>query len=570
MTSSPEGEKYGLRWFLPIFRRDRTVFGHVLVASFAIQLLALATPILFQVIIDKVLVHSSEATLILAVVGLVIVGLFEVILLQLRAYGLAFAKSRFDVDLGRRVFRHLMSLPLSHFDTTAIGQTTARVREADRIGEFFCGHGATAVMDLIVTLVCIAVLLVYSASLTLIVLAVIPAYAGVVVLGHSRLRRRNHARFQADATCEQLLVESIVGSQTIKAAAIEEYQQSDWERKRIVAAQTWLRARILGSFMANMIMYIGRLATALILFFGASLVIARELSIGELVAFHMIAGLAINPILRLSRVWQEWQHFRESIARLGDIISTPSEEELPHTIPSEPIRGSIGLADVTFRYHADGPAVLEGVSIEIRESQVVGIVGASGSGKSTIVKLVQGHYEVHAGLVTIDGMDVRAIPKGWLRQQMGVVLQESILFQRTIHENIALGSPFLPRDKVIEVAKLAHAHDFISALPDGYDTILSERGADLSGGQRQRIAIARSLANNPRILILDEALSAVDRETERLIRNNLREIVRDRTVIIISHRLETLESCDRVYRIVNGKVEEMDSYGELMVRKAGA
>ncbi len=560
---------FGLRWFLSSIWRYRKPLSHVLVASFFIQLFALVTPLFFQIVIDKVLVHKGMSTLTVIVIGLAGIGVFEVTLQYLRSYALSHTTSRIDVELGSSLFDHLLRLPLSYFETRAAGQTVARVRELETIRSFLTGQGLSSGIDLLFTFVFVAVLLAYSTTLTAIVLLSIPFYLAIAMLIRPLLREKVNERFNTGAASQQFLVEAIVGIHTLKAAAVEPSLRNQWEEKLAAYVKTSFQAVMLSSLGQNAIQFVSKATTALVLFFGAVAVINGELTVGGLIAFNMIMGQVTAPILRLSQLWQDFQQVQISVQRLGDILnSAPESQRLAHAnLP--PARGAIKLSNVVFRYHPNGPETLKGIDLDIPAGQVLGIVGPSGSGKSTLTKLIQRLYRPERGQILIDGLDIGQIDTAWLRRQTGVVLQESTLFNRSIHDNIALASPAMPRTHVIAVARLAGADEFISRLPLGYDTRIEERGANLSGGQRQRIAIARALATQPRILILDEATSALDYESESSIQTNMRQIVHGRTVIIIAHRLAAVRNCDRIIAIEDGRITEDGTHGDLVGRSGG-
>ncbi|MBV8240697.1 MAG: type I secretion system permease/ATPase, partial [Hyphomicrobiales bacterium] len=528
---------FGFRWFWPSILRYRRPLAHVLVASLFVQLFALATPIFFQLIVDKVLVHKGLSTLVVLVLGMVTLGLFETLLQFLRSYTLSHTTNRIDVELGRRLFHHLFRLPLSYFETRAAGQTVARMRELETIRSFLTGQGLTSLIDLVFTLVFIGVMFIYSVWLTLIVLASIPVYVGIATMIRPVLRQQINEKFNRGARSQQFLVESIVGAQTLKAASVEPTMQAQWEERLASYVRTSFDAGVTGTLGQNLIQYVSKVTTALILFFGARAVIDGAMSVGELIAFNMIASQVVQPILRLSQLWQDFQQVQVSVARLGDILNAPPEPAPQNLLTLPPISGAVEFRGVSMRYRPDAADAVRNVTLTIAAGEVIGVVGPSGSGKSTLTKLLQRLYSPQSGQVMIDGVDVAQLDPGWLRRQIGVVLQENVLFNRTIHENIALGDPAMPRVMVMHAARLAGADEFIAQLPQGYDTMIEERGANLSGGQRQRIAIARALASNPRILILDEATSALDYESERIVQENMRAIVRGRTVIIIAHRL---------------------------------
>jgi ATP-binding cassette, subfamily B, bacterial HlyB/CyaB len=557
---------FGFRWFLPSIWRYRGPLAHVLLASLFVQLFALITPLFFQIIIDKVLVHKGLSTLIVIVSGLVAIGLFDVTLQYLRSYALSHTTSRIDVELGSRVFDHLLRLPLSYFETRPTGQTVARVREVETIRNFLTGQGLSSIIDLLFGIVFVAVMFLYSTTLALIVLCSIPFYLLVAYLVRPALRQKINERFNTGAASQQFLVESVFGIQTLKAAAVEPILRNEWDDRLAAYVKTSFQAVILGNFGQNAIQYVNKVTTAAVLFFGAKAVIDSDLTIGGLVAFYMIMNQATAPILRLSQLWQSFQQVQISVQRLGDILNSPPEAQRLASAHLPPMRGAVKISGLSFRYRPDTADVLRDINLDIPAGQVLGIIGHSGSGKSTLTKLVQRLYRPDRGQVLIDGVDIGQVDTAWLRRQIGVVLQENVLFNRTIHENIALANPGMPRGQVIAAARLAGADEFIAKLPLGYDTPIEERGANLSGGQRQRIAIARALATQPRILIFDEATSALDYESERMIQANMRRIVRGRTVIIIAHRLAAVRHCDRIIAIENGAIVEEGNHHSLLGR----
>ncbi len=555
---------FGFRWFLPSIIRYRRPLAQVVTASLFVQLFALLTPIFFQLVVDKVLVHKGVSTLIVLIVGMVTLGLFETLLQFLRSYTLSHTTNRIDVELGRRLFFHLFRLPLIYFETRPAGQTVARVRELETIRSFLTGQGLTSLLDLLFTVIFFVVMFIYSAKLTYVVLASIPFYLLVAWSIRPFLRETINEKFNRGAQSQQFLVELIVGAQTLKASSVEPMMQAQWEERLAAYVRTSFDAGVLGSLGQNLIQLISKLTTAMILLFGAQAVIDGTLTVGELIAFNMIASQVVQPILRLSQLWQDFQQVQVSVERLGDILNAPPEPTPQNLLTLPPPRGAIELRSVTMRYRPDAPEALRNVSLSIEPGEVLGIVGQSGSGKSTLVKVVQRLYTPQIGQVMIDGVDIAQLDPGWLRRQIGVVLQENLLFNRSIHENIALADPAMPRGLVVQAARLAGADDFIALLPQGYDTIVEERGSNLSGGQRQRIAIARALVTNPRILILDEATSALDYESESAIQNNMRAITRGRTVIIIAHRLMALRPCGRILCMKNGEIAEIGTYSELL------
>jgi subfamily B ATP-binding cassette protein HlyB/CyaB len=560
---------FGFKWFAPSLWRYRKPLAHVLIASFFVQIFALVSPLFFQVVIDKVLTHRGYSTLFVLVGGLALIGLFDVALQYLRSYALSHTTNRIDVELGQRLFRHMTRLPISYFETRSTGQTVARVRELETIRAFLTGQGLFSALDLFFAFVFIAVLFAYSWKLTLVVLATIPLYLIIAALARPLLRERLNEKFNRGAESQQFLVEAIVGMQTIKAAAVEPVVAKQWEERLAAYVRSAFATTMLGAKGQNAIQYVNKLSTAALLLFGAKAVIDGELTVGELVAFNMIAGQVAQPILRLSQLWQDFQQVQVSVERLGDILNAPAEPT-PATRAQLPApRGKIEFRHVSFRYRPESPLVLKQVSLRVSPGKVVGIVGPSGSGKSTLTKLIQRFYIPEEGQVLLDDADLAQVDPSWLRSHIGVVLQENLLFNRSIHDNIALANPAMPRAQVMAIARLAGADEFIGKLPRGYDTMIEERGANLSGGQRQRIAIARALATNPPILIFDEATSALDYESERIIQQNMRHIVQNRTVFIIAHRLAAVRDCDVIIGMVDGRLVEAGSHEDLLKNPQG-
>jgi ATP-binding cassette, subfamily B, bacterial HlyB/CyaB len=560
---------FGFRWFLPSLLRYRRSLSEVIVASLFLQMFALVTPLFFQLVVDKVLVHKGVSTLVVLIVGMVTLGFFESILQFLRAYVLSHTTNRVDVELGSRLFHHLFRLPLSYFETRPAGQTVARMRELETIRNFLTGQGLTSLLDLVFTIVFFVAMFLYSVKLTLIVLATIPVYIIIAAVIRPMLREQINEKFNRGARSQQFLVESIVGAQTLKAASVEPLIQAQWEERLAAYVRTSFDAGVLGAAGQNAIQYVSKIGTALILFVGAQSVIDGSMTVGELIAFNMIASQVVQPILRLSQLWQDFQQVQVSVARLGDILNSPPEPIPQNLLTLPPPAGAIEFRGVTLRYRPDAADALRNVNLKIGAGEVIGFVGPSGSGKSSLAKLVQRLYSPNIGQVMLDGIDIAQLDPSWLRRQIGVVLQENLLFNRSIHENIALGDPAMPRVLVMQAARLAGADEFIAQLPQGYDTIVEERGANLSGGQRQRIAIARALATNPRILILDEATSALDYESERIVQNNMAAIAKGRTVIIIAHRLAAVRPCTRIVGLVQGEIVEVGSHSELLARPDG-
>jgi subfamily B ATP-binding cassette protein HlyB/CyaB len=560
---------FGLSWFLPAIKRYRKPLSEVLVVSFFINLLGLATPLCFQLVIDKVLAHKSYSTLLIVVGALVILAVFSALLKHLRQYLLQHTANRIDVELGAKLFAHLVHLPLSYFETRAAGVIVTRARELRSVRQFLTGQALLTMIDLAFIFVFFGVLFIYSKMLALILLLILPLYVVIGGLLRPALKRMLKQKFRRWAAGQQLMVESIIGIQTLKAAAVEPIFMRRWEERLSAFVKVSFEATMLGVLAGTSVEFVSKLSTAAILFFGALQVLNGSMTVGGLIAFSMLSRRMTQPILRLSQLWQDFQEALVAIDHLADIFDSPVESRQQATGVAPQLNGEIDICKLNFRYRSELPNALKNVSLRIRPGEVVGIIGPSGSGKSTLTKLLQRLYVPTSGEILIDGVDIMQLDPAWLRRQLGVVLQENFLFNQTVHENIAMARPDMPRSGVMRVARLAGADEFISQLPQGYDTMIEERGANLSGGQRQRLAIARALATNPRILILDEATSALDYESERIVQANMGRIVQGRTVIIIAHRLAAVRQCDRIVGMYNGEIIEIGTHDELLRRRGG-
>ncbi|TAK77296.1 MAG: type I secretion system permease/ATPase, partial [Aquabacterium sp.] len=537
--------KFDFSWFIPSLVKHRRLLGEVLTVSLFLQLFALISPLFFQVVMDKVLVHRGLSTLNVLVLGLVVVVLFESVLTVLRSYVFSHTTSRIDVELGARLFRHLVALPLAWFQARRVGDSVARVRELENIRSFLTGNALTLVLDVAFSVVFIAVMLLYSVPLTLIVLVSLPLYAGLSLLLVPILRARLDEKFARGAENQALLVEAITGIQTVKANALEPALARRWDNQLAAYVSAGFRTQSLANVGHEGINLIGKLVNAATLWYGAHLVMDQALTVGQFVAFNLFAQRVAQPIMRMAQMWTDFQQTGISMQRLGDILNTRTEVPPSSAAQLPPLKGRITLDQLTFRYRPEAAPVLQGVSLDVQPGEVIGIVGRSGSGKSTLTKLVQRLYAPEAGRILVDGIDIGLIDAAQLRRQVGVVLQENFLFNRSVRENIAIGDPAAPIEAVVHAAKLAGAHEFVSELPEGYDTVVGEQGSSLSGGQRQRIAIARALFTNPRILIFDEATSALDYESEAIVQRNMAAICKGRTVLVIAHRLSAVRHANR-------------------------
>lgn len=560
--------KFGFKWFIPTIIKYKTPLIEVLFAALFMQILALLSPLITQSVIDKVLVHNSLSTLDVLAIGLLLIAIFETILSVARNYIFTHTASKIDVILSCRLFNHLFRLPMMYFETRRVGDTVARVRELENIRRFLTGVPMTTLLDAMFIIVYIIVMLFYSTKLTLVSIASIPILALISALVTPVLKSRLDEKFNCGAESQSYLVEAVTGVQTIKSFAIEPAVQKKWEGLLANYTKAGFKTSILSGNAGAAAQFVQKIFDLAILWLGARLVIEGQLTVGQLVAFRMLAGRVSTPVLRLVQMWQDFQQTSISVERLGDIFNTKPEPTMDNSKTRLPaIRGEIRFDKVSFRYRIDGAEVIKNMSFGIRPNTVVGIVGRSGSGKSTISKLIQRLYIPESGKILIDGVDLSLADPNWLRTQIGVVLQENFLFNASVRENIALQNPAASMDEIIRAAKIAGTHEFILELSEGYDTMVGEKGTGLSGGQKQRIAIARALLTDPKILIFDEATSALDYESESIIQRNLKEICKGRTVLIIAHRLSTLKDADLIMVIERGQLAEYGPKEKLIEAK---
>jgi subfamily B ATP-binding cassette protein HlyB/CyaB len=557
---------FDVRWFIPQIVRYRRYIGEVLLITLGLNLLGLASPLFFQNVIDKVLVHNTLATLRVLVFGFVAVSIWEVAFGWLRTRLYSETSQKIDVELGAKLFRHLLGLPLAYFEARRVGDTVTRVRQLETIREFLTNASLSVLVDPAFTIVFLVAMWIYSSTLFWVVALTLPSYVLVSMMVTRPLRGMLDEKFERGAANNALLVESVSGIQTVKASAVEPQWRERWERQLAGYCTASQRVINLGNSGSQAVQLISKLSMAAILYFGAEEVIAGTLTVGGLVAFNMFAQRVSGPVIRMAQLWQDFQQVRISIERLGDVLNVAVEPGAGSRVALPALKGAIAFDAVKFRYGLEGPWTLEDISFELAPGTTLGIVGSSGSGKSTLTKLLQRMYTPAAGRILIDGVDISQIDPAWLRRQIGVVLQENLLFNRSIRENIALANPAMPLDHVMAAAQLAGAHEFILTLPQGYDTLIEERGVNLSGGQRQRLAIARALVTQPRILIFDEATSALDAESEEIIQKNLKAMARGRTVLIIAHRLSAIRQCDRIIALEQGHIVESGTHDDLLHR----
>ena len=564
-TDDGDGPKFGIGWFWHSLKKYRGLMGEVLLASLFVQIIALVTPLIFQVVIDKVLTNRTLSTLDVMVLALLGVGIFEVALGAIRHYLLSHTTNRVDVELGAKLFRHLLHLPLSYFESRRSGDTVARVRELDNARNFLTGQALTSWLDLLFAVVYIAVMFYYSVTLTLVVLAALPVFFGASVLITPLLRQKLEDKFALGAENQAFLVETVTSMETLKSHAVEPHWQHAWEQRLANYVNTSFEGGHLDNATNQFISLASKVLTVLLLWLGAKAVIDGELTVGGLIAFNMLSGRVNAPILKLSSLWQDFTQMKVSIKRLADILDAKPEPAFrPHRAMPPDVLGEVKFENVSFRYGPKLPSVLSNVSFEVRPGEVIGLVGISGAGKTTLMRLLQRLYTPDTGRILVDGVDINLVDTAWLRRQMGVVGQDTQLFNRSVRENITLAAPGLAMSGVMDAARLAGAHEFILQLPDGYDTVIGERGSRLSGGQRARIAIARALATDPRMLLLDEATASLDYESERVIHDNMAAIARGRTVFIVAHRLSTLRMADRILVLDHGQLVESGRHRSLL------
>ena len=559
---------FSFKWFIPTILKFKKEFIQVLLAVFTVQILGILTPVMTQVVVDKVLVHRSMSTLNVLTIGIAIVYVYELILSLAKNYVFTHTTNRIDVMLSYRLFRHLFALPLKYFESRRVGETVARVRELDSIRNFLTGTPLSSMIDLIFIIVYIVVLFCYSKMLTVIVLCSIPVYAVLSAVVTPLFKKRLDEKFETGANTQSFLGESITGVQTVKSYALEPKFEKKWGELQADYVKASYKTSMVSATAGSTGQFIQKVFDLLILFFGAKAVMDGNFTVGQLVAFRMLSGRVSGPVLRLVQLWQEYQQASLSVKRIGDIFNTAPEPILNSNQTSMPkIKGRIVFDKVRFRYNPQGGEVIKGISFDIEPGTIIGVVGRSGSGKSTISKLIQRLYIPEGGKISVDGMDISLVNPAMLRKQIGVVLQENFMFNGTVAENISIHCPSASMEQIIKCAKIAGAHDFILELPDGYNTIIGEKGMGLSGGQKQRVAIARAILADPRILIFDEATSALDYESESIIQNNLKEICKGRTVLIIAHRLSTLKDAQKIMVIDKGSLAEYDTHENLMAKK---
>ncbi len=570
MLREAEETRQAFWQFFELAKPHRLILLEVLAASILIQVFGLVTPLFTQLLLDRVVVQGSTLTLTAVGVGLLIFGLFKVAMTGMRQYLLYHTSNKVNLAMMVGFIRHTLRLPLSFFESRYVGDIVARVQENTKIQRFLTGEALTVFLDLLTVFVYVGLMVWYSWKLALLVLVVVPFWVLLVLIATPFLRRISREIFQALAKQSSYLIEALTGIRTVKSLAIEQTVRWQWEERLNLFIKKTFSGQVIGVQLQLFSSSINAVATASLLWFGGWLVIQGELTIGQLVAFNMLLGNVLSPFQRLAVLWNQLQEVVIAVERINDVLEEEPEEDLLHQCRQSlpPIQGHICFDGVTFRYHPESETnVLENLSFEVQPGQMVALVGRSGSGKSTVAKLIFGLYSPTDGRVLIDGQDISSLSLHPLRQQIGVVDQSTFLFGSTIYENISIGHASATLGDVIEAAKLAGADEFIKQLPMGYETQIGEGGGMLSGGQRQRLAIARALLGNPRLLILDEATSNLDAESERIIQTNLDTILRDRTTLVIAHRLSTVRKADLILVLDRGNLIESGTHQTLMAKR---
>lgn len=562
--------KFGWSWFTPVIKRFKWSLVQVLLASLFIQLFQLANPLLIQQIIDKVINQSNLTALQVLGAALVASALLQGLLTAVRTWLLIDTTDRMDLVLGSQVIDKLLRLSLRYFEKRPVGELSQRLSELGNIRGFLTGTAITSSLDLLFATIYILIMFVYSPTLTIVALGTIPIYILMILFIAPLYRKLIREQAKYSAQTQSHLIETLSGIQTVKAQHFELNSRWKWQERYSGQIAEGFKSVVLGSSISEVGNFLNQLSSLLIIWVGVYQVVDGNLSLGQLIAFRIIAGYVTGPILRLSSLWQGFQQVGISMERLRDIVDQSAEagDNDADKISLPPIVGRINFESVSFQFAKGDNYQVDGVNLEVSAGEFIGIVGQSGSGKSTLMKLIPRLYEPEKGRILIDGYDINKVNMSSLRQQIGIVPQDCLLFEGTIRENICMNNPDADTQSVIDAAKSAAAHDFIMELPEGYATQIGERGAGLSGGQRQRIAIARTILQNPNLLIMDEATSALDYETESRVCTNLQELLRNKTVFFITHRLSTVKSADRIIMMHKGKVAEVGTHDELM-KKGG-
>ena len=559
---SDENQPFSLRWFIPEFIKNKGIFGQIALMVVMLTIFSLVIPLFFQIVVDKVLVNQAYNTLNVLGIGILLAIVVNAIVSYIRSYLLLFATNKIDISTATKTFAHLMKLPVDFFERVPSGVLLKHMQQNEKIRGFLSGNLFFTILDIFALCIFVPFLLFYSATLTLIVLGFSLLMALVIASLIKPFQRRLDELYQAEGKRQSMLVESIHGVRTVKSLALEPVERKIWDDSTAYAIKSHFRVGIISMTAQSISHMLEMMMTVCVIWVGAHLVFNHTISIGELIAFQMLAGRVTGPLVKMVGLIHEYQQIALSVRMLGVVMNTPPEPAGGGV--RNPFKGLVEFEDVSFRYRSDLPDVIKNFKLEIPAGSTIGFVGRSGSGKTTLTKLLQGLYPVTRGLVKIDGIDIREIDKAHLRRNIGVVLQENYFFSGTVRQNVSLPKQNASLEEIIYACKLAGADEFVQKLPKGYDTVLEENASNLSGGQKQRLAIARALLTNPPILIFDEATSALDPESEEVIRTNLKNIARGRTVIIVSHRLSIVSHADKIITIDQGELSSAGTHEELL------
>ena len=567
-TLNDKISKFELSWFIPSIIKYKKLLLQVLLISFILQLCGLAAPLFTQVIIDKVLVHRSLNTLDIMIIGMILIAVFQNWMTSLRSYIFNHTTNKIDVSLSSRMFKTITALPMKFFQKWQVGEVVSRVGELENLRSFLTGSSLTLVLDLLFAIIYLGVMFFYSNTLSLVVMLMLPLFIILNVSIAPLYKKLINNKFLIGAENQSFLIETITGMRTVKSMTIERQFVRKYEEILAKYVNSVFSVINLTNIAGSIGGFLQQTFNLAILWVGAYYVMEQKITVGELIAFQMMAGQLIAPIMRIISTWQYFQQARVSVERLGDIMNEETEPAFnPNRTTLPNINGEIVLDKVSFRYNPEGKPVLQNINLVIPAGIKVGIVGKSGSGKSTLTQLIQRLYLPESGRILIDGVDIAQVEPAWLRRQVGVVLQENFLFGGTIEENIAIAAPNATKEQIINAAKMAGADEFIDQMQHKYDTFVGERGSLLSGGQKQRISIARALLTDPKILIFDEATSALDYESEKIIMDNLEKITQGRTTLMIAHRLSTVKSCEAIIVMDKGNIVEVGTHEQLIKAK---
>lgn len=561
-----ENQPFGFRWFLPEIMKQRSALRDIALAAIAMHFLALASPMFFQLVIDKVLVHQSISTLWVLGIGIIVAMVFESVFGYLRQVLTMSATNKIDMRLTRRTFSHLLSLPIDYFESNTAGMITRHMQQVEKIRGFLTGRIFFTFLDLTSLLIFMPILFAYSVKLALVTLVFTLLIAGIVMALVPTFNRRIKDLYQAEGERQSMMVETIHGMRTVKALAIEPAQRRLWDQRSARSINMHFRVGNLAITGNAITEFLGKLMPVVIIILGAQDVFDQSLTVGALIGFQMLSGRVSGPLIAMVGLVNEYQETVVSIKMMGEMMDHPSEGRASEGGLRPTLDGEISFDAVTFRYPGSTNAALDRATFTIPEGKIVGIVGRSGSGKTTLTKLIQGLYPIQEGIVRFDRVDAREIELAHLRRQIGVVLQENFLFRGTVRDNIAAARPEATFEEIVAAADAAGASEFIERMAQGYNTMLEENASNLSGGQKQRLSIARALLTKPRILILDEAASALDPESEAIFINNLSRIAVGRTVVMISHRLSTLVNAHAILVMQQGRLMDSGTHAELLTR----